>query len=287
MVREIELSLIATENFLFYSALSSPLGAGGYFNMIDTHSHIYSEEFDADRSEAILRAQQAGVEKIILPNVDSESLQHMLNLEKEYPGFCFAAIGLHPTSVKKNFEEELELVRKELERRKYIAIGEVGLDLYWDKTFYKEQVNVFQTQIEWALAYNLPVIIHVRDSHKETIEALQPYKGKGLKGIFHCFTGSKVEANEIFDLGDFRLGIGGVVTFKNSGLAENLKSIPLDKLVLETDSPYLAPVPYRGKRNEPAYTALVRDKLAEVCGVSSDEVVRITNQNAESVFFEK
>ena len=253
--------------------------------MIDTHSHIYSEDFDADRSEVIRRAQEAGVTRIIMPNVDSGSLPGMLETERMFPDVCLAAIGLHPTSVKENYLDELALVKSELERRKYMAIGEIGIDLYWDKTFYTEQVFALQTQVQWALDSNLPVIIHVRDSHKETIEALQPFKNKGLRGVFHCFTGSRKEAEEIAELGDFMLGIGGVVTFKNSGLAGNLKDIPLTKLVLETDTPYLAPVPFRGKRNEPAYTALVRDKLAEVYQVSAEEIDEITTRNAEKLFF--
>ena len=166
-----------------------------------------------------------------------------------------------------------------------MAIGEIGIDLYWDKTFYTEQVFALQTQVQWALDSNLPVIIHVRDSHKETIEALQPFKNKGLRGVFHCFTGSSKEAEEIAELGDFMLGIGGVVTFKNSGLAGNLKDIPLTKLVLETDTPYLAPVPFRGKRNEPAYTAFICNKLAEVYQVSVKEIDEITTRNAEKLFF--
>lgn len=253
--------------------------------MIDTHSHIYSEDFDADRSEVIRRAQEAGVTKIIMPNVDSESLPGMLETERMFPDVCLAAIGLHPTSVKENYLDELALVKSELERRKYMAIGEIGIDLYWDKTFYTEQVFALQTQVQWALDSNLPVIIHVRDSHKETIEALQPFKNKGLRGVFHCFTGSSKEADEIAELGDFMLGIGGVVTFKNSGLAGNLKDIPLAKLVLETDTPYLAPVPFRGKRNEPAYTAFICNKLAEVYQVSVKEIDEITTRNAEKLFF--
>ena len=252
--------------------------------MIDTHSHIYSEDFDADRSEVIRRAQEAGVTKIIMPNVDSGSLPGMLETERMFPDVCLAAIGLHPTSVKENYLDELALVKSELERRKYMAIGEIGIDLYWDKTFYTEQVFALQTQVQWALDSNLPVIIHVRDSHKETIEALQPFKNKGLRGVFHCFTGGSKEAEEIAELGDFMLGIGGVVTFKNSGLAGNLKDIPLTKLVLETDTPYLAPVPFRGKRNEPAYTAFICNKLAEVYQVSVKEIDEITTRNADKLF---
>ena len=253
--------------------------------MIDTHSHIYSEEFDADRDEVILRAQHAGVTKIILPNVDSDSLPRLLKLEARYPDYCYAAVGLHPESVKENYQKELDVIREELERRKYIAVGEIGIDLYWDKTYQTEQILAFQTQVEWAIEFNLPVIIHVRNSHNETIQALKPYAGKGLKGIFHCFGGTPEEAAEIFSLGDFKLGIGGVVTFKNSGLAASLMHIPLEKLVLETDSPYLTPAPFRGKRNESAYTVLVAEKLAQVYNLSVGEIDRITTENARKLFF--
>lgn len=252
--------------------------------MIDTHSHIYSEEFDADRDEVILRAQHAGVTKIILPNVDSDSLPRLLKLEARYPDYCYAAVGLHPESVNENYQKELDVIREELERRKYIAVGEIGIDLYWDKTYQTEQILAFQTQVEWAIEFNLPVIIHVRNSHNETIQALKPYAGKGLKGIFHCFGGTPEEAAEIFSLGNFKLGIGGVVTFKNSGLATSLMHIPPENLVLETDSPYLTPAPFRGKRNESAYTVLVAEKLAQVYDMSVGEIDRITTENACSVF---
>lgn len=252
--------------------------------MIDTHAHIYAEEFDKDRDEMIERAREAGVEAIILPNVDSSTLDDMLQLEAKYPGYCFAAIGLHPTSVKENYEEELRVVRKELERRKYIAIGETGMDLYWDKKFEKEQVLALQKQAEWALEYDLPIIIHVRESHNETVKALQPFKGSKLKGVFHCFTKTKKKAEEIFELGDFYLGIGGVVTFRNSGLAKNLDGVPLDRLILETDAPYLAPVPYRGKRNEPAYLEYIRKKLSDVYQISENDIDKITTENAKQLF---
>ena len=251
--------------------------------MIDTHSHIYSEEFDADRDEVIQRAKEAGVTKIVLPNVDAQSLPRMLELEAQYPDYCYAAVGLHPESVKENYQIELDIIREELERRKYLAVGEIGIDLYWDKTYQTEQIRAFQTQVEWAIEFNLPVIIHVRNSHNETIQALKPYSGKGLKGIFHCFGGTPEEAAEIFSLGDFKLGIGGVVTFKNSGLAATLMHIPLEKLVLETDSPYLTPVPFRGKRNESSYLRYVAARLSEIYAVPQDEVNRITTESANSV----
>lgn len=252
--------------------------------MIDTHSHLYAEEFDNDRPEVVERAKQVGVEKIILPNIDSTSLDRMLALERAYPNICYASIGLHPTSVDENIDNELAFVKAELDRRNYVAVGEIGIDLYWDKTFYKEQVRAFQQQVEWALERNLPIIIHVRNSHNETIEALRPYREKGLKGVFHCFTGGKVEAEDIFDLGNFLLGIGGVVTFKNSGLAESLIDIPLEKIVLETDAPYLAPAPHRGKRNEPSFLSLIADKLAEVYGVDKDTIIQTTTANAKQLF---
>ena len=252
--------------------------------MIDTHSHIYSEEFDADRDEVIQRAKEAGVTKIVLPNVDTQSLPRMLELEAQYPDYCYAAVGLHPESVKENYQIELDIIREELERRKYLAVGEIGIDLYWDKTYQTEQIRAFQTQVEWAIEFNLPVIIHVRNSHNETIQALKPYSGKGLKGIFHCFGGTPEEAAEIFSLGDFKLGIGGVVTFKNSGLAATLMHIPLENLVLETDSPYLTPVPFRGKRNESSYLRYVAARLSEIYAVPQDEVNRITTESANSVF---
>ena len=252
--------------------------------MIDTHSHIYSEEFDADGDEVIQRAKEAGVTKIVLPNVDAQSLPRMLELEAQYPDYCYAAVGLHPESVKENYQIELDIIREELERRKYLAVGEIGIDLYWDKTYQTELIRAFQTQVEWAIEFNLPVIIHVRNSHNETIQALKPYAGKGLKGIFHCFGGTPEEAAEIFSLGDFKLGIGGVVTFKNSGLAASLMHIPLENLVLETDSPYLTPVPFRGKRNESSYLGYVSAKIAEIYNISADEVISVTTETAYSVF---
>jgi len=252
--------------------------------LIDTHSHIYSEEFDADRTVTIFRAKEAGISHIILPNCDSGTLPRMLALEANYPDYCSAAIGLHPTSVKSDFQNELAIVKSELERRKYIAVGEIGIDLYWDKTFLSEQIIAFQKQIEWALEYNLPVIIHIRNSFRETMNALQPYKNKGLTGVFHSFTGSLAEAEEMLDFGDFLLGINGIVTFKNSGLAETVSKINIQNIILETDSPYLTPAPHRGKRNESAYTSLICKKLAEVYNLTVQEIDEKTTANAKSLF---
>jgi len=252
--------------------------------LIDTHSHIYSDDFDADRHEVIRRAQEIGVKQIILPNCDSGTLPQMLALEAAYPGYCHATIGLHPTSVKEDYKEELTLIKSELERREYLAIGEIGIDLYWDKTLLAEQFKVFQQQLEWALEYHLPVIIHVRDSFRESMNALIPYKNSGLTGVFHSFTGTLEEAQEILVFGGFKLGINGIVTFKNSGLTAVVEKIELRHLLLETDSPYLTPVPYRGKRNESSYISLVCAKLASIYNLSIQEIDDATTKNAGELF---
>ncbi len=248
--------------------------------MIDTHSHIYDEAFDKDIDEVIARAKEAGVSHVVLPNVDSETLQPMLSLEEKDPSFFHAAIGVHPTSVKADYEKELALVKSELDRRKYIAIGEIGIDLYWDKTFLKEQVIVFEQQLQWAIEYDLPVIIHVRDAFAETFEVVERNNCDKLRGIFHSFTGTQEDAQRILDLKGFKLGINGVLTFKNSDLSNVLQKVPLNELVLETDAPYLTPVPYRGKRNEPSYLQYVIAKLSEVYGVSENEVIKKTDENS-------
>lgn len=252
--------------------------------MIDTHAHIYAEEFDEDRSEVVQRAKNVGVATIILPNIDSESLPRMLELEAAYPGCCYACIGLHPTSVKEDSKEELQTVKSELARRSWTAIGEIGIDLYWDKTFLKEQIFVFQQQVEWALYYKLPIIIHVRDSFRETIDALTPFKNKGLKGVFHSFTGTLADAEEILSFEGFKLGINGIVTFKNSGLADTVRQIDLKHIVLETDAPYLTPVPFRGKRNESSYMRYVLQKLAEIYNLPIEQIDKITTSNAIELF---
>lgn len=252
--------------------------------MIDSHSHIYSNDFDTDRTEAIQRAKDAGISHIILPNCDSETLPFMLALRDEYPDFCYAAIGVHPTSIKADYLSELSMVRAELTFNKYVAIGEIGIDLYWDKTFLPQQIIAFQQQLDWALEYKLPVIIHVRDSFRETMIALEPYRNKGLTGVFHSFTGSLDEAQEILDFGGFLLGINGIVTFKNSGLSDVVAKIDLKHILLETDSPYLTPAPHRGKRNESAYTLLVANKLAEVYNCSLEYIDEQTTKNAKMLF---
>ncbi|MEP6512272.1 MAG: TatD family hydrolase [Parafilimonas sp.] len=252
-------------------------------NFIDTHCHLYLEEFKADIAMAIKRAQQTGVRKFYLPAIDSAVTNDMLKLERIYEGLCFAMMGLHPCSVKENYEQELSLVESWLQKRKFAAIGEIGLDFYWDKMFIAQQYDAFKTQMQWALHYNLPIVIHTRDAMQQTIDAVKPFAQKGVRGIFHCFGDSYESAAQIIDMG-FYLGIGGVLTYKKSGLDEVIKKIDLKHLVLETDAPYLTPVPFRGKRNESSYIKYVAEKLAEVKSFSLEEVAEITTANAEKIF---
>ena len=254
--------------------------------MIDTHSHIYEPPFIADREEVIQRARQAGVEYILLPNINAGSIAPMLDMCRRYPGYCFPMLGLHPEDIEENYRQVLADMKALLEvpDHPYIAIGEVGLDYYWDKTKVKEQEETFRTQIEWAIAYHLPLMIHSRSAHRQLVTAISEYKGEALSGVFHCFGGSKEEAQELLQFPDFMLGIGGVVTYKNSHLAETLASVPLERIVLETDAPYLAPVPYRGKRNESAYVVEVLRKIAHIYNVSEQQAEDITNSNAKRIF---
>ncbi len=251
--------------------------------LTDTHCHLYSEEFKEDIENVIATAVKAGVEKFYLPSIDSGSMERMFNLEEKYPGQCIAMMGLHPCYVKENYKDELELVQQWLGKRKFAAVGEIGLDFYWDKSFVKEQYEVFRTQVEWAIENNLPIVIHTRNAMQETINLVKEYVPKGIRGIFHCFSGSYESAKEIIKTG-FYLGIGGVLTYKNAGLAESLTNIDLQHLVLETDAPYLTPVPFRGKRNESSYLKYVVAKLAEVKNCSEEEVAAITTANAEKIF---
>ncbi len=250
---------------------------------IDTHCHLYVEEFIADVNEVIKKAMENGVEKFYLPSIDSSEMQNLLELEAAYKENCFAMAGLHPCSVKENYEEELDLVEFWLKRRRFAAIGEIGLDFYWDTTFSEEQYRAFSQQMQWGLDFDLPIVIHTRNAMEETINSVKPFAAKGLRGIFHCFSGNRAQAEEIISMG-FLLGIGGVITFKNSGLAESIKDIPLEYMVLETDAPYLAPVPFRGRRNESSYIPLIAKKLADVKNIPLEEVARVTTENAEKVF---
>lgn len=252
--------------------------------LVDTHTHLFAEEFDADRDAMLQRAIDNGVSKLLLPNIDNTSLKAMQNLCAAYPKNCFPMMGVHPSSIKEDFEDELALVKKELfSDTKYYGVGEIGLDLYWDKTFYEQQKKAFIQQVQWSIELDLPVSIHTRDATDEAIEILSSNDLKAARGVFHCFGGTSEQAQQIINLG-FHLGIGGVLTFKNSTLREVLAPIDLKHIVFETDSPYLAPMPYRGKRNESAYVLNIAHKLAEVKNIPIKEVAAITTQNAEQIF---
>ncbi|MFI5164360.1 MAG: TatD family hydrolase [Bacteroidia bacterium] len=253
-------------------------------SLIDTHTHLFSEEFDPDRTETVHRAISAGVKKFFLPNIDSSSIASMLALEKQFPKNCFAMMGLHPCSVNGQYEDELKIVEDWLGKRKFSAVGEIGMDYFHDKTFILQQKDAFSKQIDFAKRYSLPIVIHQRECFDDAFEIVQSKNDKNLKGIFHCFTGTIEQANKMIALGGFKLGIGGVVTYKNSGLAQVLKQIELNHLVLETDSPYLTPVPHRGKRNESSFITFVAQKIAEIKEISVEEVTEITTQNAEETF---
>ena len=253
--------------------------------MIDTHAHIYLKELEPERVAMIERAKAAGVQRIYMPAIDSSEMDSLLETEKQYPDYCLAMMGLHPCYVKENYLDELALVEKWLGKRRFAAVGEIGLDRYWDRSYDQQQIDAFRQQMEWALKYKLPVVIHTREAMEATIEEVAPFAGRGLRGIFHCFGGSSEQAEQIVKMG-FCLGIGGVLTYKKSGLAEVLQSdsIPLDALVVETDTPYLSPVPHRGKKNEPAYLPLVVQRLAEVRGLELDEVIQRTTLRALEIF---
>jgi len=249
----------------------------------DTHTHLYSEAFDEDREAMIQRALDAGVERFFIPAIDSAYVEAMYSLEKAFPGHIFLMAGLHPTHVKENYREELALVKEQLSSRQFYAVGETGIDLYWDKSTLDIQKEAFRAQIKMAKEYSLPIVIHCRDAFDEVFEVLEEEKGAGLFGIFHCFTGSFEQAKKALSY-NMKLGIGGVVTFKNGKIDTFLDQIPLSEIVLETDAPYLAPVPYRGKRNESLYVVEVLKKVAEVYGVSAEEVARVTTATSKEIF---
>lgn len=250
---------------------------------IDTHTHLYLDDFDKDRKEMIARALQAGVQRMYLPNVDEETIPALKSLVGAYPGQLFPMMGLHPCSVKGDVEAVLEVIFRELEQGEYVAVGEVGLDFYWDKTWVAEQELAFRKQTEWAIAHQLPLVIHSREAMDRLLEILEDYRGSGVRGVFHCFTGTTAQGKQAIDLG-FMLGIGGVITFKNSSLPVVLPQLGLEHLVLETDSPYLAPVPYRGKRNESGYVPVIAHKLSEVLDLPVAEIERVTTKNAMELF---
>ncbi len=251
--------------------------------IIDTHTHIFVKDYNDDIEEVIARAIKQGVNKMLMPNIDSSTIKDLLALHYSFPNHCLPMMGLHPTSVKEDFEKELSIIEQQLNSQKYIGIGEIGIDLYWDKIFKEEQHEAFRYQLRLAKKYKLPVSIHTRNSFDVTLNIVKHELTNDLKGVFHCFTGSLAEANKIIDTGFF-IGIGGIITFKNSGLSEVVKNIPSKHLVIETDSPWLTPVPHRGKRNESSYLINIIEKLAIIKGVSIEEVAEITTDNATKIF---
>lgn len=251
--------------------------------MIDTHSHIYDKSFDDDRLQVVAEAIEVGVERVVLANVDSSTIARLEATQEQHPQFCSSAMGLHPTSVKENYVAELDVVKRQLEAKRYVAIGEIGLDLYWDTSYLAEQLQAFKEQMQWAVDMNLPVIIHVRKAFAEIIEVLRTFGNRPPRGVFHCFSGGIQEALYVTKLG-FMLGIGGVVTYKNSNLAEVIRPIGIEKILLETDAPYLSPVPFRGKRNEPKYMPYILTKTAEIMGLSEEKTDEITTNSAKEIF---
>lgn len=251
--------------------------------MIETHAHIYAKAFKDDLDDIIERSREHNIQKILMPNIDHTSIEAMLAVENKYPQMCMPMMGLHPSSVDKNFEKDLYEVEHWLNQRKFIAVGEIGMDLYWEQAFKAQQEEAFRIQINWAKQYRLPIAIHCREAFVETLAIIEELHDESLTGVFHCFTGSKEDADRITELG-FYLGIGGVATFKNGGMDKVLPDIDLQHLVLETDSPYLAPVPHRGKRNEPAYLPLIAQRLADLKATPLAEVLTTTTQNAHKLF---
>lgn len=255
----------------------------------DTHIHLYADEFSADCEMLIKHAFNKGVQRLFMPNIDVDSIDPMNALNDLYPMQCFSMMGLHPCYVKENYKEQLDVIKQHLfsGKRKYVAVGEIGVDLFWDKTFADQQIEAFKIQIEWALELNLPIVIHTRNSFDETYNALVEVKnatGNLPKGIFHCFSGSFEQAQKVLQLKSFKLGIGGVLTYKNSGLDKAIENIDLAHLVLETDGPYLPPTPHRGKRNEPEYITLIARKLADVKNVSIETIADVTTKNSVDIF---
>ena len=256
--------------------------------LIDTHTHIYTEDFDQDINQVIERAKEAGARALLLPNINEESIERIATLCRDWSQLCYPMMGLHPTDVTKDFEVLLQKMEQKLEEpnHPFIAIGEIGIDLYWDTSMQKEQEEAFKRQIEWGIKYDLPLVIHSRNAHREIVETLSPYAEKLQGGIFHCFSGTENEAEELLSkFPGFCLGIGGTLTFKKSELPRILKRVvPVDRIVVETDAPYLAPVPYRGKRNEPIFLLYVLEKLAEIYEMPVEDIARITTRNAYSIF---
>lgn len=251
---------------------------------IDTHTHLYASEFDNDRKEMIHRAIENGISKVFLPNISEETIPKMEQMVTDYPGVCYSMMGIHPCDIEKDWERQLDAIKSYYKKGYHIGIGEIGIDLYWDKSLKSEQIEAFRAQVKWAKEEKLPVSIHCRDAWEEILMVLDEENTANLSGILHCFTGSVGQAKHIISYGNFKLGIGGVVTFKNGDLNKTLTDIELQHLVLETDAPYLAPAPHRGKRNETAYIALVAKKLSDIYGIDEEEVGKITTNNALEIF---
>lgn len=253
-------------------------------DMVDTHAHIFTEEFKNDLAEVVSRAKKAGVKKILLPNIDELSVAELKSCVVQYPEIFSPMMGLHPTSVTANWEQQLDFIYNELNSSNYIAIGEIGIDLYWDKTLKSEQIAAFEEQLKWSSEKDLPVSIHFRNATEEVINSIKRVGDSSLRGVFHSFGGSKDELDSILQLDNFMVGVNGVITFKNSRMADTLKSCPKDRLLLETDSPYLTPVPFRGKRNESSYLSFIVDKLSEIWEVDNINVIEVTNENVKRMF---
>lgn len=253
-------------------------------HLIDTHCHIDSDQFSEDLDTVIQRSKDAGVQRIYLPNVDVPSLPNVIAMADKYPDYVVPMMGIHPTEIGANYKDDMAFVREWLGKRKFAAVGEIGVDLYWDKTFKKEQMLAFEEQIQMSIDFDLPINIHVRDAFNEAFEVLESFERNSVRGIFHCFSGAKEIADRLLRLGDFYLGIGGVVTFKNSKLGEVLKHVPLERVVLETDAPYLTPTPYRGKRNESAYLTHIAEHLSGIYSVDAEVIAEVTSQNALKSF---
>lgn len=253
-------------------------------NLIDTHAHLFAEEFRDDFKQVIARAKETGVEHVLLPNIDVSTIPALKRCVLEEPGYLYPMMGLHPTSVGVDWEQQLGVIRRELDAGNYIAVGEIGIDLYWDNSFRHEQVMAFETQLQWSIEKNLPVSIHTRNAIEEAISSIRKVGERSVRGVFHSFGGTKAEMEEILSLHNFFIGINGVVTFKNSGLADTLAHCPIDRVVIETDAPYLAPLPYRGKRNESAYLAYIVAKLAMIWGKSEEKIAMVTSRNSRELF---
>jgi TatD DNase family protein len=251
--------------------------------LIDTHTHLYLPEFDDDRDEVVKRAADNNITKLLMPNIDIDSVDAMISSENRYQGICYSMIGLHPTSVKKNYLSQLDFMEEKATQHPFIAIGEIGIDLYWDKTFINEQITAFKRQVSFGLENNLPVVIHSRESFPEVFNALKDFEGSGIRGVFHAFTGDILCAEKAVSMG-FKLGIGGIVTFRNSGLDSVVREIGIEHIILETDSPYLAPAPYRGKRNESANIAVINRKIAEIFGIDIEDSAARTFTNSVELF---